>query len=66
MGNEIRKRRKVTFTPEELGLERITVNGKRYIDVTPLWIDSKKSQEVQKIIQEKMSYEEFMRGGMSD
>lgn len=66
MGNEIRKRRKVTFTPEELGLERITVNGKRYIDVTPLWIDSKKSQEVQKKIEEKMSYEKFMRGGMSD
>ena len=66
MGNEIRKRRKVTFTPEELGLEWITVNGKRYIDVTPLWIDSKKSQEVQKKIEEKMSYEKFMRGGMSD
>ena len=24
------------------------VNGKRYIDVTPLWIDSKKSVEVYK------------------
>ena len=36
------------FTPEQLGLERIVVNGKRYIDVTPLWIDSKKSVEVYK------------------
>ena len=29
------------FTPEELGLERIVINGHRYIDVTPLWIDPK-------------------------
>lgn len=48
------KSRRTKFTPEELGLERITVNGKRYIDVTPLWIDSKKSQEVWKIINNEL------------
>lgn len=45
----------LSFTPEELGLERVRINGKSYIDVTPLWIDSKKSIEIQKIIEQKRS-----------
>lgn len=63
MNNENRKKRRVTFTPEELGLERLTINGKKYIDVTPLWIDSKKSQ---KIIEQKCSYEDYMQGRLND
>lgn len=55
MNNDNTRKRRRTFTPEELGLERIVVDGKRYIDVTPLWIDSKKSQEVQKIIEMKQA-----------
>ena len=41
-----------TFTPEELGLKRITVDGRTYLDVTPFWIDSKESQRIQKYIEE--------------
>lgn len=44
-----------SFTPEELGLERLVIDGHRYIDVTPLWIDSKKSREVYAIIEAKMA-----------
>lgn len=36
----------VTYTPEELGLERLVVNGKRYIDVTPFWLDCRQSREI--------------------
>lgn len=49
--NNGKNKRRTTFTPEELGLEKITVNGKRYLDVTPLWIDSKTSQKIWKIIE---------------
>lgn len=41
------------FTPEELGLERLVLHGRRYIDVTPLWIDSQKSREIQAFIKER-------------
>ena len=64
MNNEKKRRRR--FTPEELGLERITVNGKRYIDVTPLWIDSKKSQEVWKIINGENPCVNSEEGGMGE
>lgn len=66
MKSEKRNKRRVTFTPEELGLERITINGKRYIDVTPLWIDCKQAQEIQKIIEMKCSYEDYMQGRLND
>lgn len=44
------KNKTYRFTPEELGLERIVVGGRTYIDVTPLWIDSDESQRIQNII----------------
>ncbi len=51
MGKE--KEKYYRFTPEELGLERLVVHGRRYIDVTPLWIDSQKSREIQAFIKER-------------
>lgn len=52
------------FTPEELGLERIVIGGRRYIDVTPLWIDSKKSREIQSMLKDDSSQPtyEFKKG----
>ncbi len=40
----------VAYTPEELGIKRVVINGKRYLDVTPFWLDSKQSQ----LIDEKL------------
>ncbi|MCM1158339.1 MAG: hypothetical protein NC300_05790 [Bacteroidales bacterium] len=40
------------YTPEELGLERLTIEGHSYIDMTPFWLDSRKSDEVRKRIEE--------------
>lgn len=51
MGKE--KEKYYRFTPEELGLERLVVHRRRYIDVTPLWIDSQKSREIQAFIKER-------------
>lgn len=50
MDKEDNKKKTRRFTPEELGLKRIVANGRKYIDVTPLWIDSKESQKIQNII----------------
>lgn len=52
MTEESEKKRRIikvgkqSYTPEELGLEYIMVNGRRYLDVTPLWIDSNRAQEI--------------------
>lgn len=51
------------FTPEELGLEKITVGGHRYIDVTPFWIDSKKSREIQSILKDASLHPEECKKG---
>lgn len=50
------------YSPEELGLERITVNGHTYLDVTPFWIDSKQSQRIQQIIASDKKVEEDFDG----
>lgn len=51
MGRE--KEKYYRFTPEELGLERLVIHGRHYIDVTPLWIDSPKSRDIQALIKER-------------
>lgn len=40
-----------TFTPEELGLRRITAEGRNYIDITPFWIDSVESKRIHDVLQ---------------
>lgn len=56
-----------TYTPEELGLERIIVNGKRYIDVTPFWLDSTQSRVLdEKIHGAKPKPGDFERRGMNE
>lgn len=37
------------FTPDELGLETVTYDGKKYIDVTPFWIDCGQTQRIHEI-----------------
>lgn len=44
-----------TFTPEELGLKRITAEGRSYIDITPFWIDSVESRRIQDMLQKEAS-----------
>lgn len=44
-----------TFTPEELGLKRTTVEGRNYIDITPFWIDSVESRRIQDMLQGEAS-----------
>lgn len=39
------------FTPEELGLKKVVVEGHRYIDVTPFWIDSRESRRIQNMLE---------------
>lgn len=56
------KERNYSFTPEELGLERLVIDGQHYIDVTPLWIDSGKAREIQKLIKERACYPENKKG----
>ncbi len=43
------------FTPEELGLKRITAEGRNYIDITPFWIDSVESRRIQDMLQTEAS-----------
>lgn len=47
------------FSPEEIGLERLIIDGHCYIDVTPLYLDSKKSLEVYERIEEIRSRREL-------
>ncbi len=56
------KEKNYSFTPEELGLERLKIHGRYYIDVTPLWIDSQKSREIQAVIKEREAYPENRKG----
>ena len=44
-----------TFTPEELGLKRITAEGRSYIDITAFWIDSVESRRIQDMLQKEAS-----------
>lgn len=39
-----------SYSPEELGLERIVVDGHIYVDVTPFWIDSGQAQHIKELI----------------
>lgn len=43
------------FTPEELGLKRITAEGRKYIDITPFWIDSTESRRIHEMLQGEAS-----------
>ncbi|MGN0494958.1 MAG: hypothetical protein ACI4GW_01900 [Lachnospiraceae bacterium] len=36
------------FSHQELGLKEYMYQGKKYIDVTPFWIDSKETQRIKK------------------
>ncbi len=51
-----------TYTPEELGLERLTINGKKYLDVTPFWLDCEKARCIERQIHgERPRPEDFRR-----
>ncbi|MGN0438060.1 MAG: hypothetical protein ACI4F4_06000 [Lachnospiraceae bacterium] len=39
------------FTHQELGLQEYMYRGKKYIDVTPFWIDSKETKLIQNYMQ---------------
>lgn len=62
MNKEDNRNTTYSYTPEELGLKKIIADGHRYIDVTPLWIDSKESRRIQDIIQAGSPHSEETAG----
>mgnify|MGYP004502007649 CR=1 FL=1 len=41
------------FTHQELGLKEVFYKGKKYVDITPFYIDSKESVRIKKYMDEQ-------------
>lgn len=41
------------FTHQELGLKEVNYKGKKYVDITPFYIDSKDSARIRKYMDEQ-------------
>lgn len=41
------------YTHQELGLKEVNYKGKKYVDITPFYIDSKESARIRKYMDEK-------------
>lgn len=48
------KKQGCTFNHQELGLKEVIYHGKRYIDVTPFWIDSKERTRIENYMEDKI------------
>ncbi len=48
----------IVLTHQELNLKEYYFQGKKYIDVTPFWIDSKETYRIKQLFEERKEMDE--------